>query len=519
MLPGTREAPSGRSGEPSAGSPDDRCRRSGDPTRAHWPRWHPAWAVVLGCVAAVAHFALGQTLHGDVFWQLEAGRWMLAHHEVIRRDVFAYTIRGRPWLADEWGFEVALAWLVAHLGNATYWLVPTVGCGGAVVLGALRWRRQGASPLWCAGLAVFTTGLLALGIADRPQVMSYLLFAAELAILALARSKRWWLLTLPPLLALWANLHGSFPLALVVLALELCASLVARWRRELGRVVIRAPLRPLDAAGALVASTAATLANPHGTALLPYVVKVTFSSRLASLIEEWQSPNFHSLVLVVLIVGPLAVVVAALLTSRARLEATDLVLFAALFVATLHAVRFAPYLGIAFGGLAAPLGATWPDRIHPSRLALPLCVALSAVLLVGSHPTPGAVTTRGTLAVPVESAKWVARRQGRVFSTYLWNDYLISLHVPVFVDGRTDLYFSTGVLSAYVSVEELRADPNRVLGPAGVHWVLWPRHSALAEWLAVDPRWRLVHQGRLADVFERRVVEPLGTTHTEGSGA
>ena len=34
-------------------------------------------------------------LSGDVFYQLAAGQWMLAHHAVIRHDVFSYTVNGR----------------------------------------------------------------------------------------------------------------------------------------------------------------------------------------------------------------------------------------------------------------------------------------------------------------------------------------------------------------------------------------------------------------------------------------
>lgn len=481
--------------------------------RARWLRWHPAWAVVVGCVAAIAHFSLAQTLHGDVFWQLAAGRWMLVHHQVIRRDVFSYTIRGRPWVADEWGFEVVLAWLVAHLGAATYWVVPTLGCGGALVLSALRWRRQGASPMWCAALATLAAGLLAIGIADRPQVASYLLLAAELAVLTLARRTRRWLLVLPPLFALWANLHGSFPLGLVVLGLEMGASLLAHWRRELGQIVIGNPLRRLDVGATLLASMVATFLNPHGPNLLGYVVRVTLSSRLASLIEEWQSPNFHSLVLLALIVGPLALGALVVVLGQEHLEATDLVLFAGLFVATLHAVRFAPYLGLAFGGLAAPCNVLRSGRLRPSLLGPLLALGLAAVLLPGAYPRPGTLTTTGSLALPVSSAHWVARRHGRVFSTYLWNDYLISLHVPVFVDGRTDLYVGTGVLSAYVAVDQVTRDPNPVLDRYGVRWVLWPRRSALAEWLRVDPAWHLAHRGRLADVFERTSPPPTPTGH------
>ena len=57
-----------------------------------------------------------QGLAGDAFYQVATGRWMLAHHAVIRHDVFSYTVYGKPWLVEEWGFALLLAWLVAHVG-------------------------------------------------------------------------------------------------------------------------------------------------------------------------------------------------------------------------------------------------------------------------------------------------------------------------------------------------------------------------------------------------------------------
>ena len=55
----------------------------------HLPRLHPALIVVVGACAALFHEAMRTGLLGDVFYQLSAGQWMLAHHAVIRRDVFS----------------------------------------------------------------------------------------------------------------------------------------------------------------------------------------------------------------------------------------------------------------------------------------------------------------------------------------------------------------------------------------------------------------------------------------------
>jgi hypothetical protein len=86
-------------------------------------RFHPALLVVVGMCAVLVRDAMHSGLSGDVFYQVAEGRWMLAHHAVVSHDVFSYTVLGRPWLSEEWGFALLLAWSVAHVGAVSYWLV------------------------------------------------------------------------------------------------------------------------------------------------------------------------------------------------------------------------------------------------------------------------------------------------------------------------------------------------------------------------------------------------------------
>ncbi|MHB1784252.1 MAG: hypothetical protein ACYCTE_16495 [Acidimicrobiales bacterium] len=440
-------------------------------------------------------------LSGDVYVHLAAGRWMLAHHSVIRRDVFSYTVRGRPWIADEWGFEVALAWLVRTLGPVSFWIVSAGSCSVALLLAAASWRRIGATWLWTAALACVATAGLLVGLEPRPQDPSYALFAGELLLLRYARRDRRWLLSLPPLLLVWANLHGSFLLGLAVLLLEILWSCLAA-----SHTVRQAP--PALPARALVAATAgsalATFVNPHGPALLDYAVRVASSGRIATLVEEWQSPDFHTPLLLLLVAGPVAWLLVALGRSRAAFDLGDVTLAMLLLLATLQAVRFLPYFVLAWCAAASRWSPRRPEGITPSLLSLPLAACLAAGLALGGHTPPGA-PLRGGAAVdmPVGPAAYLLHRRGRVFTTYWWGDYLVNLGVPVFVDGRTDLYAGTGVLAAYLAVADLTVDPDTILARYRVRWVLWNEHSALSTFLAEDPRWSVVLRSGDAVVFER----------------
>ena len=95
------------------------------------------------------------------------------------------------------------------------------------------------------------------------------------------------------------------------------------------------------------------------------------------------------------------------------------------------------------------------ETIRPSLLTLPVAVFACAALLAGPHTPAGAPQRGGTLGAPLGATKFLKHQTGRVFTTYWWGDYMIYAGIPVFVDGRTDLYFGTDILETYVNVSSL----------------------------------------------------------------
>lgn len=449
-------------------------------------------------------------LSGDVFWQLASGRWMLDHHQILRQDVFSYTVLGRHWLTPEWGYQVLLAAAVRQLGPVAFWLLSAGTATLTVLAVTARCRRYGAGWTWTGIIAITCGAAMAVFLKDRPEMVSYLLLAVLMLVLTLARSHRGWLVVVPLLCAIWANDHGSYVLALAVLVLEL---VVAAWPLRLGRLVATDPL-PLRAVSlTLVASVLATLVNPEGWGIYPYTVRLTFNPAIGRLIEEWQSPDFHVLVLLVLVAGPLAVTAAYFLFSDQTVPAIDLLLAGALLVATLESVRFLPYFVVAWCGVAARCPPIPSERLRGTVATWPLVAVLGVALLAGPWVPAGQPAT----GLPVRAVAYLQAHRGRVFSSYRWNDYLIDKSVPVFVDGRTDLYTGTGTLSRYLDVANLTTDPDTILHRYHVAYVLWDRASPLAVYLAHDPLWRTVwHRGSVV-VFASNAV--AGARHGVANAA
>ena len=479
----------------------DRKSEAGAPRH----RWGALPLGLLGVLLAVAllwRAMITTGLSGDVFWQWTAGQWMLAHHRLMTRDVFSYTVFGHPWVTEEWGYEVLLAELVAWWGPIAFWLLSAGVATLTVVAVVARLRRQGNSWTWVGLLTVIVGVGLALFIKDRPQTVSYLFFALELWLLDRARTRPRTLYVLPPLLLVWANLHGSFLLALLVLVLEGMWSLVpVHW----GRLWVSRPLPRRAIWLTVAASFAATLVNPHGPGLIAYAYHVSSNPEIANNIEEWLSPNFHSLDQMLVVAGPILVTVLAIAVRTGTVEWGDMVLAGGLLVATLQSVRFMPYFDIAwvgfYGWLDKPLDL---NRARPTLLTPLLGLVLAIALLHGPTVPAGTPTDE-----PVAAATFLSHQPGRVFTRYRWGDYMIHRHILVFIDGRTDLYVGTGIFSTYLKLKSLSINPDLVFQKYNIDWVVWPRGWALSTFLEHDPAWKLVMARQGALVFARVPGYPL----------
>src|SRR5436305_10973997 len=47
----------------------------------------------------------------DTYWHIAVGRWIIAHREVPRFDVFSFSMPGAPFAPPEWLAEIGIAWL------------------------------------------------------------------------------------------------------------------------------------------------------------------------------------------------------------------------------------------------------------------------------------------------------------------------------------------------------------------------------------------------------------------------
>jgi len=481
-----------------------------------------AWASPAPFLAALAALlVLRPQADPDYWWHVRVGDWILENRAVPHTELLSWLSGGGPWTAPSWGSEALLALMdrsIGTVGSVFLFFVVSLAILAMVAVLA-RHVRGTLGPGALAGLA-FAAALVANPIwLPRSQLWDVLfaLVAIHGMLRYLDTGSIRGLVAMPFVMIAWANLHGAGALVYLLLSAAIIAGEV--WnRRAHGR---GGPAwRPLLLS--VVVTTAALSVSPYGPWLYVYGFTTTASGPTADFILEWQSPNFHTLIMrpaqALLAFG----LVGALAFVRLR-DARIVALVAGFTFMFLQSGRYMEFLVPVAFGLAGPALITGATRIAAPLLTVRLHFhdghrrfvgivggAMGAILLLGrvlTIPSLEAASIDGYQ--PVGATTWLAVSQppGRLFSEYGWGGYLsYELEVPVGPYGASDA-FGDEVLDDIRGVFTGSVDPGPYFAEHDVQTVVVPRASALGNYLAASGAWQARFSDSSATVFTR--VEPV----------
>jgi len=194
-----------------------------------WARRIPvAWLPLSALLAVLGALPLVREVDPDFWWHLRTGE-IIASSGLPQTDPFSWTAGGQPWTLHEWLSELIIYVTQASVGyGGSVALFSGVAVGAMCVMYSAA-RREGAGDRALMLLMFFASVMMLRFIAVRPQAFSWLLFAVFVAIIARrdrGEAAPIWLL--PPLMALWANLHLGFVYGLMVVALWGVSKVVER---------------------------------------------------------------------------------------------------------------------------------------------------------------------------------------------------------------------------------------------------------------------------------------------------
>ncbi len=446
----------------------------------------------------------------DFWWHVGVGEVVLREGRIPQSDLFSYTVPGRPYIYQSWLAGVLLALLQRWGGPALVILCNALLISLAYLLLWFSCREEGCSPFLATAVTLVAFVLGAGNWFVRPQTFSMLLFA--LFVLLLVRFRRGrpapvWLL--PPLTALWANLHGAFILGIAVQGAALVGEVV-KWFWP-GRPFPTLPGRSLRALlGTTVASALAMLLNPVGFRLLTYVRTIQSNPVIQQYILEWQPPRMGESVGTIFYLSLLGLFF-FLIYRRHRPDPVEALWLAGLTWLAIDGVRSILWYGFSVALVLAQVLAGRPQTRFPSFTRRQVVLSLILIgLLVGlvtlclpwfkgMLPLPHRL--QGILApdTPVRATDWIEEKglEGRLFHRMEYGGYLFWRFYPerrVFIDSRIELY-PEEVWKEYAQMSAGEADALVLLDTYGVEVLLLNSdfQAGLLDLTRRSGAWRLVY--------------------------
>lgn len=444
----------------------------------------------------------------DVFFHLAVGRDVVESGRLPDTEPFCLASEGRPFRNHEWGFDVLL-WLAhdaAGPAGVTLFKAGLAACLFALV--ALVGVRVGASTASVTALGVLFLPLFRGDLEARPHLAGYALAAgAVLALDGLLDGRRACLAWFAAIMVVWANVHGSFVLGVVLWGAMVAASLVLR------RPSVRWPLLAAGPVAAL-----ATLLNPWGLGLWAVVLHHA-EPAYRDLVPEWKPVAWGDVpvadTLYLLLVG---VALLSFLPRPNRLRVDRLALLGVFLLPAILATKFT--LGLAVGAvpvLAANLSGLAATSQRWVRL-LAWGAAVVSALFAPPHLPPWSGPGLGLdLRDHPAAATRLARTHGvagRVFAPLHEGGYIAYAGHPdlrPFIDGRAYVHGLEGIrrylgaLADYKTFQDLHAAVRFDLVIADLLDFSFPR---LIAGLAKDPAFALVHLDDRYAVFVPEARRP-----------
>lgn len=516
------------------------------------PRFALGWIETLACGWFALFFLYLNYIplfHSDLWGHVLFGSWILEHGRLPAEDPFLAVAEGMRVIDNAWLGQVLLAAADAVGGpHMLSNLFAVTVFASYFIQTRTFYLMSGNLPLSLLGMAFsFFMGFSRHAII-RPEIFGVLCFSIMLWMIvritpwrertqafadAASRSVPGWLwVGLPVLFVAWANLHGSFAVGLLILALHAIARIIEVACRQRSLIAI---LQDPSAQTWVILTElclAATLINPYGIDLLFATASFGSNTNLQD-VMEWFPLKLIALEGIQFCIGVVTLII-LFRHSRQRVSLVDALMLLVLTATTAKAIRmigwFAPVLAFTLMPHMSELWnryvpATWFGFSERARfaadgkprfmlsLAALLCIWVGFALSPISQVVLGGKTRRDdqlySRFTPLELSAHLRENplQGLVFAPQWWGDWLIWS-----TDQKLDVFMTTNVHLVpriawrdYMRVAEGHSEWESTLDRYNTKWLVV--HKELQERLAQLARrsrvWSVVYEDEKSLLLKR----------------
>ena len=494
--------------------------------------WHfPALVAALGFVFTILSYY--PLWHTDLWGHLAYGRVIVELGGLPTTEPLLPLASGVPfadtaWLSQLLGYE-AYQW--EGLAALHFLFASSIVACLAMIVTRLYGRTGSVAFSLLAMMVMLLVGWKQLTIV-RPQLAGLTCFVTLFMLLTARRWTRVMWVGVPIIFTMWANLHGSFVVGLMMLAAFTIGRAGDIFLRtgQVGCVLANIRVRRTFLLTEL--AFVATLVNPYGLGLYGEIWRISHHPNLQNLLD-WDPLTIR------MFQGQMATITALLLVflyraSPRRVSLTEALLLVGFGLSALWNSRMIIWWTPLAAFLLAVHGhAVWSawqrSRLRNNPPDEPLeqpepagkwsVVAIGLMWIFFSFTPFGTAIMHGrqpelsrsvSRQTPVAAAKYLNEHppQGLVFNTYEWGDYLLFQGPPgiqLLIASHAHL-IPKEVWNDYINIIGMRSEWQTLLDRYGANTIVIHKESneRMIKSLEQDANWQRAYEDDLASIFTRR---------------
>lgn len=448
----------------------------------------------------------------DYFWHVKAGEYIVNNKTIPFSDIFSWygVSHNLTWYAHEWLSEVFF-YIVYYLwGDGGNLLVPPIVTSFIIAFLYIKnkdnfYKNIPASIVWF----VIAIVLLANAVNPRPHIFGYITVMFTLYILDKYKKEDTKLIWFLPIISLaWVNLHGgSAPLIYIFIGIAIITSI---FDFEVYKIKgNKLSLNKIKVLGLnFFLSILIQFINPNGFKMIIYPYVNMADKLMLSTISEWRCPDIKTATGLFIFVI-LGIVILTLFIIKTEIEFYDFILILAFTYLTLKSVRFTALFVI----IATPIFLKYIPEIKLKQFKHLLVFPLTSITVITSLILPIFIYENiknpiDTLTVPSNKAVQVIKNEKpqRLFNLYGWGGYLIYKGIPVFIDGRADMY-SGNIYSDYIDISNVKSKAKEYINKYNFDMMVCQTESSLKTYLDEWTDFKVIYSDKSTTIFKRVSVK------------
>ena len=461
------------------------------------------WIFIL-FVAAFALFSLSFfRIDPDYLWHIKAGEYMFSHG-LLTKDVFSWSVYHEYWMSHEWLFEILIYGMKEIFGDfhlfvycfltmLTLLLTFYFGNKDSIQKNLLF------SIFWFACSIIFI-----FSIQGRPQMISNCLLSISFYCLYdLYRNKESKKIYFLPLITiLWANVHGgssNLPYLLCFLFMVAGSFQFQFSKIEANRISKKQYHKYLIV---MILCMIAVCINLHGFKMFLYPYQNMMDTTMLQNIQEWRSTSLsewsHYIYFALLLI-----IICIFLFSKKKIAFMDFILLGFCAYLGLKSIRFwfytyiiMSYVVFAYVGRRKEDPGTSMGLVIISLLLIGLFVVRGNGIL---SPTYSHLLTEKDIAAVKKE------KPERLFNLYNYGGDLVYNEIPVFIDGRADLYGPHNYKD-YLAIASLQKDYVSLIEQYDFDYFLVEKKYSIATYLKYNDSYELVYQRKNVLLYKKRTA-------------